>query len=72
MVSASGMLARSASVSGWPSSRVKAKRPPTFRTVDISLIRVSLSRKASMVSSRSTTSYGPGGTGGIDERSKRQ
>ena len=71
-VSASGMLSRSASVSGRPSSMVKANRPPGLSAPDISSSSVSFSGKASMVSNRSTTSNGPGGDGGIRETSKRQ
>jgi hypothetical protein len=71
-VSASGMLPSSAAVSGWPSSRVKANRPPTDSAEEISRSSVSLSGKASIVSSSSTTSKGPAGTGGIEETSKRQ
>ena len=71
-VSASGILSRSAAVSGGPSSIVKANRPPVGSALEISWSSVPLSGKASIVSSRSTTSNGPGGIGGMRETSKRQ
>ncbi len=70
-MSASGITCRSASVSGWPSSTVNANRPPTGSADEISRSSVSLSAKASIVSSSSTTSNGPGGTGGTRPTSKR-
>ena len=49
---------------GWPSSTVKANRPPARRAAETSRSSGSLSRNASMVSSSRTTSNGPLGTGG--------
>src|SRR5689334_11858754 len=71
-VSASGICARSGAVRGRPSSMVKAKRPPVASAPDMPWSSGFLSRKASMVSSRSTTSNGPLGTGGTSMTSKRQ
>jgi hypothetical protein len=71
-VSASGMRSRSPSVRGTPSSTVKANCPPGASAREISRSSASFSGNARMVSSRSTTSNGPAGTGGIRETSKRQ
>ena len=70
-VSASGIRSRSAAVRGRPSSSVNANRPPAGSAPDTSPSSVSLSANASMVSSSSTTSNGPGGIGGIRDTSKR-
>ena len=66
------MRARSDSVSGTPSSSVNANRPPAGSARATSSSSASLSRKASIVSSRSTTSSVPGGSGGTCATSKRQ
>ena len=71
-VSASGIASRSSAVSGCPSSSVKANRPPGRSAAAISPISASLSSKASIVSSRSTTSNGPAGRGGISATAKLQ
>ena len=63
-VSAPGIRARSCGVSRRPSSTVKAKRPPGSSTRATSPTKASLSGKASIVSSRSTTSKRPSGRGG--------
>ena len=70
-VSASGIAACSAFVSGGPSSRVKAKRPPGRSVAAISRTNASLSSKASIVSSRSTTSKEPARRGGTCAIAKR-
>ena len=70
-MSASGIAARSAAVSGGPSSSVKAKRPPGRSAAAISRTSASLSAKASIVSSRSTTSNEPAGSGGTCAIAKR-
>ena len=70
-VSASGIAARSAAVSGAPSSSVKANRPPGRSAAPIPPASASLSAKASIVSSRSTTSNDPAGRGGICATAKR-
>jgi hypothetical protein len=71
-VSAPGIAARSAAVSGDPSSSVKANRPPGRSAAAISRTSASLSSNASIVSSRSTTSKGPAGRGGTRVTAKRQ
>ena len=71
-VSASGIAARSADVSGGPSSRVKATRPPGGSAAAISRTSRSLSSKASIVSSRSTTSNEPPGSAGMCAVANRQ
>ena len=63
-VSDRGIRSRSAGVRGLPSSTVKAKRPPSGSAEATVRSRARLSRNASRVSSRRTTSNGPAGTGG--------
>ena len=70
-VSASGIAARSAAVSGAPSSSVKAKRPPGRSAAATARTSASLSSKASIASSRSTTSKEPAGSGGTCATAKR-
>jgi len=70
-VSASGIAARSAVVSGGPSSSVKARRPPGRSAAAISRASASLFSNASIVSSRSTTSKEPAGRGGTCAVAKR-
>jgi len=71
-VSASGMRARSGPVSGRPSSSVNANRPPAASAPEIPSSSARLSANASIVSSRSTTSNVPRGSGGTLATSKRQ
>ncbi len=65
------IAARSAVVSGGPSSSVKAKRPPGASAAAIARTSASLSSKASIVSSTSTTSNEPAGSGGTWAIAKR-
>jgi hypothetical protein len=58
------MAARSAAVSGAPSSSVNANRPPGASAAATARWSGSLSSIASIASSRSTTSKGPSGSGG--------
>ena len=70
-VSGSGIAARSAAVSGSPSSSVKAKRPPGGSASATACTSASLSSIASIASSSSTTSNGPSGSGGTYATAKR-
>ena len=66
------MAALSAAVRGRPSSTVKANRPPGSRADATCAGGPALSAKASIVSSRRTTSNGPPGSGGTAPTSNRQ
>ena len=71
-VSGSGIAARSAAVSGSPSSSVKAKRPPGGSDPATARTSASLSSIASIASSSSTTSNEPAGSGGTRVIAKRR
>ena len=65
-------VGRGAGVSGSPTSTVNAKRPAGANPAATASNSVTLSAKASMVSSSSTTSKRPDGSGGTVATSKRQ
>ena len=70
-MSASGIAARSAALKGAPSSSVNAKRPPGASAAATARTSAPLSANASIVSSSSTTSKLPGGSGGTAATANR-